>query len=103
LLIDAAEDFDSSEDVEATVEPATVRDRIHVAADEQGAFGLASQSRPEITCGIRVNFDRKCFELFLEPIAGGEPRLGKGDALSAVFIGGETAQVFEFGDCAFGV
>jgi len=103
LLVDATKDFDSGEDVEATIEPAAVRHGINMTADEHGAVGLAAESGPEIARSVGVNFDRKCFEFLLQPIAGGEPRLGEGHALSAVFIGGEAAEVFKLGDGAFGI
>ena len=103
LRVDAAQDFDAGEDVEAAVEPAAVGHGIHVAADEQRAIGFAAQGGPEIAGGVGVDFDRQAFELFAQPGAGGDPHLGESDALRAVVIAGEGAEFLEFGDGAFGI
>ena len=64
LRVDAPQNFDAGEDVEATIEPAAIRHGIHVAADEQRLFGFAAQCEPEISGRIVVNFDRQRLQVF---------------------------------------
>jgi hypothetical protein len=48
-------------------------------------------------------FDREFGEFFGEPLAGAEPSVGPGDALCAVFVGGEGTEFLELSDGAFGI
>src|SRR6266403_6249799 len=43
LVVDPPEDLDSSQQVEATVQPATVWDRINVTTDQQRLLGFSTQ------------------------------------------------------------
>ena len=103
LGVDAAENFHPGQHVEAAVEPAAVGHRIHVAADQQRTLGFAAQGRPEIAGGIGVDFDGQRRELLPQPGARLDPLPREGDALRAVFVGGEAAQFLEFGHRPFRV
>ena len=103
MRIDAPQNFHAGQDIEAAVEPAAVRHGINVAADEQGFFRFAAQGRPKISRRVRVNFDRQFGKFLLEPVARGNPRRRERDALRAVFVAGERAKFFQFGDGAFGI
>jgi hypothetical protein len=74
-----------------------------MSAEQQDAFRMASEGAPEITGGIRVNFDREGLEFLLQPITGGQPGSREGHALSAVFVRGEAAELFKFSDGALRV
>ena len=65
-------------------------------ADQQFALGFAAQSRPGVAGLVGFDFDRKLRQLFRQPVARGFPGIGKGDALRAVGVAGQPAQVFEF-------
>lgn len=95
---DAAESFQSSEEIQSPIKPAAVGNGIDMTADEEGFFGLSGQGRPEVAGGVLVNLDGELTELVTKPMTGATPRRGEGNALSAVFVGGESAQFLEFGD-----
>jgi len=100
---EATENFETGEDVEAAVEPAAVGHRVEVTAEKETFFGGAGQRGPVVSGRVVVMLDRKLGEFFGEPFAGTEPRVGPGDALGAVFVGGEGAEFFEFGDGTLGM
>ena len=100
LRVDAAEDFDPGENVEAAVEPAAVGHGIQVAADEQSALGVAAQGGPEVARRVGVDFHGERGQGGAQVSAGGGPRRGEGDPLRAVFVAGQGMQFFEFGNGA---
>ena len=62
-LLELAQRFDSREDAERPVEPAAVRNRIQVPADDHRACGLARQGDPVVAGGV---------PLLAEPEPGGD-------------------------------
>ena len=100
---EAPEDFKGSDDVEGAVEPAAVRNAIEMAAEEERFFAGAGEGDPVVAGGVVVVFDGKGGEFLGEPFAGFKPSVGPGDALGPVFVGGERAEFFEFGDGALWV
>ena len=91
LRVDAPEDGQSGEDVQAAVKPAAVGNGIEVPADEQRPRGLAAQGGPEVARGVGVGFDRQGSQLPAEEIARGGPDRGKSHPLRAVFVPSEGA------------
>ena len=99
-----AEDGEGGEGAEAAVEPAAVGDGVDVAADDEGAFGLAGEGGPEVAGLVAVGFDAgDGVDFLLEPGAGGAPDGGEGYTLGAVFVPCERAEFFEFGDGGGGI
>jgi hypothetical protein len=90
LVGERAQDLEAGEDVQRAVEPAPVRDGIQVAAEDDGPLGVARQRRPGVPRGVPVDLDaRDPVELGAQPVAGGDPRVGPGDALGAVLVPGQ--------------
>ena len=100
---DTAQHFHPGEHVQAAVEPAAVGHGIHVPADQQFALGFAAQGRPGVARFVGFHLDGKLRQLFRQPVARGLPGIGKGDALRAVVVAGEPAQVFQFVNRALGL
>ncbi len=98
---DATQDFESRENIERSIEPATVRDGIQMPANEQRPFGSPFQRDPIISGGVVVMLDRQLTDFRGEPLARFEPRIRPRDTLRAVFIAGEGAKLFQLGDCSF--
>jgi hypothetical protein len=103
LRVDAPQDLHPGEHVEAAVQPAAVRHRVHVAADQERAVGLAGERRPGVPGGIVVDLDRERLELRAEPGPCPDPGVGEGHALGAVLVAGEFSQFLQLGDGALGV
>ena len=72
-----------------------------MAAEQQRLLRLALQRDPVVAGGVVVLLDRQPCELGGEPFARLQPRIGPGDALRAVFVAGECAEFFQFGDGSF--
>ncbi len=92
---DPPQHLDARHDVEAAVEPAAVRHRIDVAADQQGFVGVAGQREPLIArlvdlldCPGRRNLPAK-------PVAGLLPRVGPGHPLGPVVVPSQLAELLE--------
>ena len=102
-FVKSAECLEGREDAEAAVKPAAVGDRVKVAAEDEGFFGVAWEGDPAITGGVSMVLDEEAGEFGGQPVAGLEPGVGPGDALGAVFVAGEGAQFFEFGNGALGL
>ena len=103
LFADPPQNLHAGQHVQAAVEPAPVRHRVHVSADEQRPLAGAGQGRPEIPRGIRMGLDRQPRELRLQPGAGLHPHGRERHALRAVLVAGQGAQFLELGDGALGV
>jgi hypothetical protein len=100
----ATQNLDAGHRIEATVEPAAIRDRIDVAADQQRLRGFAAQRGPEIPRLIAVRLDsRDRLRLLAQPCARLRPGLSKCDTLRAVCVAGQGAQFLQFGNGAFRV
>ena len=52
---------------------------------------------------VHVGLERQCVQFFAEPFTALEPGIAPGDALRAVVVAGEGAEVFKFADGAFGI
>ena len=93
LLGDPPQHLRAGDDVEAPVEPAAVRDRVDVAADQDGALRVAAQ-RPPVVAG-RVALDARAAgpREPVEPRARRVPRLGPRDPLGPVLVTGELLQL----------
>jgi len=101
--IDAADDFDAGDEVEASIEPAAVRYGVDVAADEKGLIGFAVEGEPEVSGCIEVGFDGEFGHFGFQPIARGLPNGGERDALGTIVIAGEGAEFLQIHDRAFWV
>src|SRR6185312_8942701 len=51
LSVNAPQNFNSGENIQAAIEPSAVRHGIHVAADEQRLLGFATQREPSVARG----------------------------------------------------
>ena len=103
LVVEAAQDGHASHYIQAAVQPAAVRHRVHVSADEQGFFRLPLQGGPEIARRVHMGLHREFPQEAAEPFARGGPHGSEGHALGAVFVAGEGAQFLEFGESTRGV
>ena len=103
LGVEASENLDPGQHIEAAIEPAAIGHRVDVTANEQGAVTLAAQRAPEIARGVGMNHHRQRREFFPEPGAGLGPGRSERHALRAVFVAGQGAQFLEFGDRPFRV
>ena len=101
LRVEAAQNLDAGQRVEGAIEPAAVRHRIDMAADQERLFGFAAQCRPKIPGFIGMNFGRQFIEFPAEPGAGFRPSRREGDALRAVFVAGQVPQFLQFRDGSF--
>ena len=101
LGVDAPKNLDARQEIKAAVEPAAVGHRVDMAADEQGAIGLAAEGGPGIAGGVLVDFGGELFELLAQPGAGGQPGLGERNALRAVVVPGQLAEFLQLGNRSF--
>ena len=88
------------EHVQAAVEPAAVRHRVHVPADQERALGRAARACPQVAGRVDLDLDRQRRELPAQPVARRGPGVRQGDALGAVLVAGELAQLAQLGDGA---
>jgi hypothetical protein len=101
LVRERAQHLEAADHVERAVEPAAVRDRVDVAADDHEAIVIARRAGPRVA-GL-IGLDRHAVdpvELAAQPLARGDPGVGPGDALSAVVIAGTPPQLLQPGDGA---
>ena len=85
-LGDSPQHLRAGDDVEAAVEPATVRHRVDMAADQDGVLGVAAERPPVIPCLVPLHLEREVLEQRGEPGSRGVPGLGPRDALGAVLV-----------------
>ena len=100
LVRDPAEDLRRAEDVEAAVEPATARHRVHVAAEQDGALRVAAERVPVVAGSVALDLERKVGKALREPRTTLRPGLRPRDPLRAVLAPGERAELLEAGDDA---
>jgi hypothetical protein len=103
LLRDPAQHLHAREHVQAAVEPAAVRDGVHVAADQQRALALAAERPPLVAGLVALELERQPVELAPQPPAGALPGLRPGDALGAVLVARQLAQLAQLLDGACGL
>ena len=103
LCRDSAQNFDAGDDVECAVEPAAVRDRVDVAADEDGPVRGAAQGEPLVACRVDGLLRSGSFQLPAQPLAGLLPGLGPRDPLSAVVVPGQLLELAELIDGSAGL
>src|SRR5581483_6012626 len=92
LLRDAPQHLDAGEDVEAAVEPAAVRDGVHVAPEQERTVGLARQREPLVAGLVDLLPRAGGRDLLAQEAARLLPRLRPGDPLRAVLVAGQLAQ-----------
>ena len=92
---DVAEHLGAGEDVEAAVEPAAVRDGVHVPADQDGAVGRAAQRVPVVAGLVALDLEREVGERVCQPGATARPGLRPRDALGAVLVTRERSQLLQ--------
>ena len=97
---DAPDHLDAGEHVQAAVEPAAVRHRVQVAADQQRAVGGAGEREPLVARLVDLLDRARALHLLSQELAGLLPRVGPGDPLRAVLVAGQLAQLVEVGDRA---
>ena len=100
LVRDPAEDLRRTEDVEAAVEPAAVRDGVHVAAEQDGALRVAAERVPVVAGCVALDLEREVREALREPRTALRPGLRPRDALCAVLVPGQRAELLETRDDA---
>ena len=100
LLGDPAQDLDAGHHVERSVEPAAVRDRVDVPADQQRPFRVARQREPLVAGRVDLLLGTGTVELSAEPFAGALPRIGPSDPLGAVFVAGQLLKLSQLCDGA---
>ena len=88
-------------DVEAAVEPAAVRHRVDVAAEQERALRGARQREPLVPGLVDLLLGARRRDLLAQPLARALPRLGPRDALRAVLVAGQLLQLAELGDGPF--
>ncbi len=98
LAGDPAQHLDRGDEVQAAVEPAAVRDRVDVASEQQRPIRVAAQRPPAVAGLVHLGLERQALELRCEPLLGPGPRRRPGDALGAVLVAGELAQLAQLGD-----
>ena len=98
---DAPQHLDAREHVQAAVEPAAVRHRVHVPADQQRPLRGAAEREPLVArprrsprrAPVPASFSRSQLARLL-------PGLRPGDPLGAVVVAGQLAELLELGDGA---
>ena len=100
LLGQPSQHLDAGHDVETAVEPAAVRHRVDVAADEQRALGSAAQREPLVARLVDLLLDGHGGELPAQPLARPLPRLRPRDALGAVLVSGQLLELAQLVDGA---
>ena len=103
VLRDSAENLRACEDVEAAVEPAAVRDGVHVTADQDGPVGIAAQRVPVVPGRVALDLERQVGQRLGEPGAPLRPGVRPRDALLAVLVAGQRSQLPKPRDDACGV
>ena len=101
LLGDPPQHLHPGHHVQAAVEPAAVRHRVDVPADQQRPVGLAREREPLVP-GL-VDLLRGERALVAQPLARPLPGLGPGDALRAVLVAGQLLELAQLLDRAGGV
>jgi hypothetical protein len=99
-----AQHLEPRQHVERAVEPAAVGDRVEVAADDHEAIVVARSARPRVA-GL-VGLDGHAVdhvELAPQPLARDDPGVGPRDALGAVGVARQPAQLGQPCDRAGGV
>ena len=89
---ETAQHFETRGHAQAAIQPAAVRHRIEMAAEDQRLLRRARQRGPAIAGGIVMVLDRQTLDLGLKPIARFQPGIGPRHALRAVLVGGQRAQ-----------
>ncbi len=80
-----------------------VRDGVYVAAEQDGAFGVAGCGRPEVAGLVRLDLAVDLVELFAQPLARLRPLVGPGDPAGAVGAAGQVGELLQLLDGAAGV
>ena len=96
-----AQHFEAREFIQCTVKPPTVRNRVEMPADQQRLFGFARQRHPAVSGRVVVLLYGQFFHFCGKPLARFQPHVGPSDALRAVFVSGERAELLQFSDGAF--
>ena len=101
LLGDAAQHLDRPEHVEAAVEPAAVRHRVDVPAQQERALRRPRQREPLVPGLVDFFLRARRHDLLAQPLPRALPRLGPRDALRAVLVAGQLLQLTQLGDGPF--
>src|SRR5262249_39085160 len=103
LLGDPAQHLDAGEEVEAAVEPAAVRDRVDVAADQQLSIRGTRQGEPLVSGLVDLLLDGDAVEPAAEPLPRRRPRVGPGNPLGTVLVAGQLLELTQLRDGAGGL
>ena len=98
VLGKTTDDLDPGHDVQGPVEPAAVRDRVDVPADQHRALARPAQRPPLVPGLVDLVLERQPAELVAEPRARPLPGLRPGDPLRAVRVAGQLAQLLQLGN-----
>ena len=96
----------SGNDAESSIQPATIGNRIQMAAQHQGLVGNPAQGDPVVSGCIVVVLEpilRKLLQLFSEPRACSKPRRCPRYALRAVGVRSESAKLVEVAQHSNGI
>jgi hypothetical protein len=103
LLRDSAEHLGAGDHVQRAVEPAAVRDRVEVAADQQLLVGAAVERPPLVARLVERHLRAGAFELRGHPLLRLHPGVGPRNPLGAVLVARELAELLQLGDGTAGI
>ena len=89
--------------VQAAVEPAAVRDRVDVPADQHRPLRRPAQRPPLVARLVELVLERQAVELAPQPLARRRPGVRPGDPLRAVLVAGQLTQLLQLGDGSRGI
>src|SRR5215212_8433833 len=94
---EGAHDFEGADYVQGAVEPASVRDGVYVAADQDGPLRLTGCCSPDVAglVGLYLCYALYLLELAPEPLSGLLPLLRPRDAAGAVGAAGNVGELLE--------
>ena len=103
LLRDPAQHLRAGDDVERTVEPAAVRNRVEVAADEQLPLRSPAKRPPLVARLVELHLRAGSLELGRHPLLRLDPGVGPGHALGAVLVARQLSELLQLRNRACGI
>ena len=86
LRVNSPQNLHPGERIQATIEPAAIRHRINMPADEERFLRFAAQGRPKISGFVAMRLRGNSGQLCPQPVPRSRPGLRKGHALRAVLV-----------------
>src|SRR5918993_93809 len=102
---EGAHDFEGADHVQGAVEPASVRDGVYVAAEDDGLLRVTRSRGPDVAglVGLYLGYAIYLLELAPEPLAGLLPLRGPRDTTGAIGASCEFGEFLKLIDGAAGV